>query len=71
VDTIFFFLTAAAYFYLIKQKTTLGIIAAIIFMAMSAFIVVNTLIEKPQQAIAGILFLGIGSIFYYFFRKNK
>jgi APA family basic amino acid/polyamine antiporter len=71
VDTIFFFLTAAAYFYLIKQKTTLGIIAAIIFMAMSAFIVVNTLIEKPQQSIAGILFLGIGSIFYYFFRKNK
>lgn len=71
VDTIFFFLTAAAYFYLIKQKTTVGIIAAIIFMAMSAFIVFNTLIEKPQQAIAGIIFLGIGSAIYYFFKNNN
>jgi basic amino acid/polyamine antiporter, APA family len=71
VDTIFFFLTAATYFYLIKHKTPIGIMAAIIFMAMSAFIVINTLIEKPQQAIAGILFLGIGSIFYYFFRNKK
>jgi APA family basic amino acid/polyamine antiporter len=70
VDTIFFFLTAAAYFFLIKQKTFFGITATVIFMAMSAFIVANTLIEKPQQAIAGIIFLGIGSIFYYFF-KNK
>jgi basic amino acid/polyamine antiporter, APA family len=70
VDTIFFFLTAAAYFFLIKQKTTFAIIGTIIFMAMSAFIVINTLIEKPQQAIAGIIFLGIGTIFFYIF-KNK
>jgi basic amino acid/polyamine antiporter, APA family len=70
VDTIFFFLTAAAYFFLIKQKTVISIIGTIIFMAMSAFIVLNTLIEKPQQAIAGIIFLGIGSIFFYIF-KNK
>ena len=71
VDTIFFFLTAAAYFFLIKQKTTFGIIGTIIFMAMSAFIVVNTLIEKPQQAIAGIIFLGIGSVFYYIFKIKQ
>lgn len=70
VDTIFFFLTAATYFFLIKQKTLFGIIGTIIFMLMSAFIVINTLIEKPQQATAGIIFLGIGSIFYFLF-KNK
>ncbi len=71
VDTIFFFLTAASFFYLIKQKSIFGICAAIIFMVMSAFIVINTLIEKPLQAIAGIIFLGIGSIFYFFFKKNS
>lgn len=70
VDTIFFFLTAATYFFLIKLKSTFTIIGTIIFMAMSAFIVINTLIEKPQQAVAGIIFLGIGTIFFYIF-KNK
>ena len=70
VDTIFFFLTAATYFVLIKQKTTIGIICAAIFLAMNGFIVVNTLIEKPIQAVAGIGFLGIGTIIYFIF-KNK
>jgi basic amino acid/polyamine antiporter, APA family len=71
VDTAFFFLTAAAYFKLIKKKTIIGSIAAIIFMAMSAFIILNTLIEKPQQAIAGIIFLGIGTVLYIFFKKKR
>jgi basic amino acid/polyamine antiporter, APA family len=71
VDTAFFFLTAAAYFKLIKKKTIIGSIATIIFMAMSAFIILNTLIEKPQQAIAGIIFLGIGTVLYIFFKKKR
>ncbi len=71
VDTIFFFFTAASYFILIKQKSSSIIAGTIIFMAMSAFIVVNTLIEKPEQAIAGIIFLGIGTVFFYFFKKSK
>lgn len=56
VDTAFFFLTAAAYFKLIKNRTFLGSLSAIVFMLMTAFIVINTLIEKPQQAIAGLVF---------------
>lgn len=71
VDTAFFFLTAATYFKLIKSKTFFGKIAAIIFMLMSAFIVVNTLIEKPQQAIAGLIFLGIGSVIFIYFKTKK
>ncbi len=71
VDTAFFLLTAASYFKLIKEKSLFGKIAAIIFMAMSAFIVVNTLIEKPQQAIAGIIFLAVGSVFYLYFKKKS
>ena len=71
VDTAFFFLTAASYFKLIKEKSLFGKIAAIIFMAMSAFIVVNTLIEKPQQAIPGIIFLAVGSVFYLYFKKKS
>lgn len=70
VDTAFFFLTAAAYFKLIKNKTFLGSFSAIIFLLMTAFIVINTLIEKPQQAIAGLVFLGIGTIIYNFFKKK-
>ena len=71
VDTIFFFLTAVTYFILIKQKSLVGIIGALIFLAMTAFIVVNTLIEKPEQAIAGLIFLGIGSVVYYVFKKRR
>lgn len=70
VDTVFFFLTAAAYFKLIKNKTFLGTFSAVVFLLMTAFIVINTLIEKPQQAIAGLLFLGIGAIMYIFFKKK-
>jgi basic amino acid/polyamine antiporter, APA family len=71
VDTIFFFLTGATYFILIKQKTVVGITCALIFLAMNGFIVVNTLIEKPVQAVAGIGFLGIGTVIYFIFKKRS
>ncbi|HRH43167.1 MAG TPA: amino acid permease [Pyrinomonadaceae bacterium] len=71
VDTAFFFLTAATYFVLIKQKSINGIVAAIIFMAMTGFIVINTLIEKPTEAIAGIIFLAIGTIIFFIFKNNQ
>ncbi|CAH0994916.1 Serine/threonine exchanger SteT [Emticicia aquatica] len=70
VDTAFFLLTAAAYFKLIKEKTFFGKLAAIVFIAMCFFIISNTLLEKPQQALAGISFLGIGSILYQYFRRK-
>ena len=77
IDTAFFCLTAGSIFVFrkkIKEIATYRTIGypftPIIFMAMSAFIVINTLIEKPTQAIAGLFFLGIGVLVFYFF-KNK
>jgi APA family basic amino acid/polyamine antiporter len=69
VDVIFFLLTAATYFVIIKEKTILGILGALAFIAMSGFIIVNTVIEKPSQAIAGISFLLIGSGFFLIFKR--
>lgn len=71
VDTAFFLLTAATYFKLIKDKTVISKLTAIVFIAMCSFIVLNTLIEKPQQAIAGIIFLAIGSVVFLYFKKNN
>jgi basic amino acid/polyamine antiporter, APA family len=83
IDTAFFFLTAATIFVFRRRETTknrgenvlyrtfLYPITPLIFMAMSAFIVVNTLIEKPVQAIAGLAFLVIGVVVFYAFRKRR
>jgi basic amino acid/polyamine antiporter, APA family len=83
IDTAFFFLTAATIFVFRRRETTenstqnvfyrtlLYPITPLIFMAMSAFIVVNTLIEKPVQAIAGLVFIVIGTGVFYIFKKNK
>jgi len=71
VDTAFFLLTAATYFKLIKDKTLFGKLIAVVFIAMCSFIVLNTLIEKPQQAIAGIIFLAIGSLVFLYFKKKN
>lgn len=77
VDTFFFFLTAAAIFKFRKRKlkrnySTLAYpITPLIFMALSAFVVVNTLIEKPEQALAGLFFLGLGGIAFVYFRWKR
>lgn len=79
IDTAFFFLTAATIFVFRRRKTEQNAlyrtfaypITPLIFMAMSAFIVVNTLIEKPTQAVAGLVFLVIGIGVFYFFKQNK
>ena len=71
IDTAFFFLAAATYFFLIKRKSVIGIIAAIIFLAMTGFIVVNTLIEKPRESIIGMVFLAVGSIVFLVFKKIR
>ncbi len=71
VDEIFFFLTAASFFVLIKRKNAASIVGTVVFLAMTGFIIVNTLIEKPEQAIAGIIFLGIGGIVYYFLKRKR
>ena len=71
VDTIFFMLTALTFFVLIKSKTPWETAIAIVFAAMSAFVVINTLIEKPLEAVIGLAFLGVGCIFFLLFRKNQ
>jgi APA family basic amino acid/polyamine antiporter len=71
VDTAFFFLAAVSYFFLIKQKSIVGIITAIIFLAMTGFIVINTLIEKPYESVIGIIFLSVGSIVYFIFKQKQ
>ncbi len=76
VDTAFFFLTAAAIFQFRKRKlarnySTLGYpFTPLVFMGMSAFVVVNTLIEKPEQAIAGLFFLGLGGLAFMYFKRK-
>lgn len=76
VDTAFFFLTAAAIFQFRKRKltrnySTLGYpFTPLVFMGMSAFVVVNTLIEKPEQAIAGLFFLGLGGLAFIYFKRK-
>ena len=71
VDEIFFFLTALSFFFLIKSKNLLGSLLALVFLAMTGFIIVNTLYEKPQEAVAGLIFLALGCIFFVIFRKTR
>jgi APA family basic amino acid/polyamine antiporter len=76
VDAAFFMITAASLFLFRKRGIqanyrTLGYpITPIVFILMELFIIVNTLIEKPSQAIAGLVFLGIGVGVFQLF-KNK
>jgi LPXTG-motif cell wall-anchored protein len=32
---------------------------------------VNTLIEKPKQAWAGLIFMAIGGVFFIYFKRRK
>ena len=43
-------------------------VTPLIFISISLFLIVNTLIEEPTKAWAGIIILGIGLPFYYYFR---
>ncbi len=77
VDTGFFLLTAATIFVYRKRKLERGYstflypIPPLVFISMSAFIVVNTFLEKPEQALAGIFFLGLGSLFFGYFKRQQ
>ncbi|WP_028666811.1 APC family permease [Runella zeae] len=77
VDTAFFFLTAATIFKFRKQKLARNYsslaypVTPLIFMGLSAFVVVNTLIEKPEQALAGLFFLGLGGLAFWYFKRKR
>lgn len=71
VDTIFFLFTALTFFVLIRSKKMWENAIAIIFAVMSAFVVINTLIEKPLEAVVGLIFLGGGCVFFLIFRRQR
>jgi basic amino acid/polyamine antiporter, APA family len=77
-DWIFFGFAAAAVFVLRRRHPgaarpyrTLGYpLTPLFFVGMSAWFVINTLIEKPAQAWAGLFFLGLGVPVYVFWKRK-
>ena len=77
-DWIFFGLTAASVFIFRKKLSgvkreykTLGYpVTPILFILMAAWFVINTLIEKPEQAVAGLIMLGLGLPVYYYWKSK-
>lgn len=79
-DWIFFGLTAASVFIFRKKLPdtkrsykTLGYpVTPLLFILMAAWFVINTLIEKPEQAIAGLIMLALGlPVYFYWSRKTQ
>lgn len=78
-DWIFFGLAAACVLILRRRLPdasrpykTLGYpITPLFFILLAAWFVVNTLIEKPEQAIAGIIFLALGVPVYYYWSTRQ
>ena len=77
IDWIFLMLAAIAIFVFRQRKvpklsnyTVPGYpITPIIFILISLWFLISTLIEKPVQALAGLIVLGLGLILYYFIHK--
>lgn len=78
VDWVFHLLTGLAIFILRKRKPNLERpyktwaypITPLIFVGIGLFILINTLINKPEEALAGVLFLVLGMIAFLFFQRN-
>jgi len=79
IDWMFFALTAfSVYLFRATRKDiarpykTLGYpLTPAVFIVISAFFVVNTLIEKPKHAWAGLIFMAIGVVFFIYFKRRK
>ncbi len=78
-DWIFFGLTGASVFIFRRRRPdierpykTLGYpFTPILFVGIAAWFVVNTLVEKPEQAWAGLGFLALGVPVYYYWKNKK
>ncbi len=78
VDWIFFCLAAVAVFVLRSKqpnverpyRTILYPFTPLIFISISVWFIVSTLIENPTQAIAGLVLLGAGIPLFYYFKKQ-
>ena len=78
-DWAFFALTGVSIFiFRYKKKDisrpyrTLGYpVTPIIFVLISTLFVINTLIGRPLHALAGLVFMLIGTLFFYYFKKTR
>lgn len=78
-DWIFFGLTAFSIFIfrhtrkdIARPYKTFGYpVTPIIFISITIYFVINTLIEKPLHAWAGLIFMVIGFVVFCFFKKRK
>ncbi|MEK9138096.1 MAG: amino acid permease [Bacteroidota bacterium] len=78
-DWIFFGLTAASIIVLRERHPnshrpyrTWGYpLTPLFFIVLALWFVINTLVEKPEQAWAGIIFLALGVPVYYYWRKRN
>jgi APA family basic amino acid/polyamine antiporter len=78
VDWIFFCLAAIAVFIFRKNKpnavrpykTILYPLTPMIFIGISVWFIISTLIENPKQAIAGLILLGAGIPLFYLFKRK-
>jgi APA family basic amino acid/polyamine antiporter len=78
-DWIFFCLTAISIFVFRYKKRkqnrpykTFGYpITPIIFILITSFFVINTLIEKPLHAWSGLIFMVVGTLLFYSFKKLR
>lgn len=79
VDWIFFGLAGAAVYVLRKRHPewprpykTIGYpVTPLLFIGLAAWFVVGTLVEKPVQAIAGLVLLGVGAGVFSFWDRNR
>ncbi|MBI3005929.1 MAG: amino acid permease [Ignavibacteriales bacterium] len=78
-DWIFFALTAASVFVFRKRlpdaerpyKTVAYPFPPVFFIAVATWFVINTLVERPQEAWAGLGFLALGVPVYYFWKGRR
>ena len=78
-DWIFFGLTAAGIFVfrnkrseIVRPYKTHGYpLTPIIFISITVFFIVNTLIEKPLHAWAGLVFMVIGTFLFFYFKRRR
>lgn len=78
-DWIFFAFAASSIFIFRKKlshqnrsyKTTGYPVTPIFFITVAGWFIINTLITKPEQAAAGLIFLGMGIAFFFCWRRKK
>jgi len=75
------FMTMAGFSVLLFRKTRKEVarpyktwghpLVPLVFVGISGAFVINTLIDKPEQAWAGLILLGLGVLAFFYFKKNR